>query len=57
MERLLARAVAIAMIAVLAFLTLGVALEHGFDPLVIVSFVVLAVVAIGVFGALGSSDD
>ena len=40
MERLLARALAIAMIAVLAFLTLGVALEHGFDPLVIVSFVV-----------------
>jgi hypothetical protein len=57
MQRLLARGVAILMIALLAFLTLGVALEHGIDPLVIVSFVVLAIVAIGVLGALGSSDD
>jgi hypothetical protein len=57
MQRLLARGVALLMIALLAFLTLGVALEHGIDPLVIVSFVVLAIVAIGVLGALGSSDD
>ena len=57
MQRLLARGVAILMIALLAFLTLGVALEHGIDPLVIVSFVVLAIIGIGVFGALGSSDD
>jgi hypothetical protein len=57
MDRLLVRGVAIAMIALLAFLTLGVALEHGVDVLVIVSFVVLAVVGIGVFGGLGSADD
>jgi len=57
MQRLLARGMAILMIALLAFLTLGVALEHGIDPLVIVSFVVLAIVGIGVLGALGSSDD
>jgi hypothetical protein len=56
MERLIVRGIAIAMIAVLAFLTLGVALEHGVDVLVIVSFVVLAVVGIGVFGALGSDE-
>jgi len=56
MERLVVRGIAIAMIALLAFLTLGVALEHGVDVLVIVSFVVLAIVGIGVFGALGSDD-
>ena len=56
MERLFARGVAIAVIALLAFLTLGVALEHGVDALVIVSFVVLAIVGIGVFGALGSDE-
>lgn len=56
MQRLLVRGIAIAMIALLAFLTLGVALEHGVDALVIVSFVVLAIVGIGVLGALGSGD-
>jgi len=56
MERLVVRGIAIAMIALLAFLTLGVALEHGVDALVIGSFVVLAIVGIGVFGALGSDD-
>jgi hypothetical protein len=56
MERLVVRGIAIAMIALLAFLTLGVALEHGVDVLVIVSFVVLAIVGIGVFGALGSDE-
>ncbi|HEY2600077.1 MAG TPA: hypothetical protein VGI67_00870 [Thermoleophilaceae bacterium] len=53
---MLVRGLAIAMIALLAFLTLGVALEHGVDVLVIVSFVVLAIVGIGVLGALGSDD-
>ena len=56
MERLFVRGIAIAMIALLAFLTLGVALEHGIDPLVVVSFVVLAIVGIGVFGAFGSDE-
>jgi hypothetical protein len=56
MERLVVRGVAIAMIALIAFLTLGVALQHGVDILVIVSFVVLAIVGIGVLGALGSDD-
>ncbi|HEX6459215.1 MAG TPA: hypothetical protein VF032_09900 [Thermoleophilaceae bacterium] len=44
------------MIALIAFLTLGVALQHGVDILVIVSFVVLAIVGIGVLGALGSDE-
>lgn len=56
MERMLVRGIAIAMIALIAFLTLGVALQHGVDVLVIVSFVVLAIVGIGVLGALGSDD-
>ena len=56
MQRLLVRGVALAVIALLAFLTLGVALEHGVDILVIVSFVVLAILGIGVLGALGSDD-
>ena len=56
MARLVVRGIAIAMIALLAFLTLGVALEHGVDALVIVSFVVVAVVGIGALGALGSDD-
>jgi hypothetical protein len=56
MERMIVRGIAIAMIAVLAFLTLGVALEHGVDILVIISFIVLGIVGIGVFGALGSDE-
>lgn len=56
MERLVVRGIAIAMIALIAFLTLGVALQHGVDILVIVSFVVLAIVGIGVLGALGSDE-
>ncbi|HEY7633085.1 MAG TPA: hypothetical protein VH817_20430 [Thermoleophilaceae bacterium] len=56
MQRLLVRGAALAIIALLAFLTLGVALEHGVDVLVVVSFIVLAIVGIGVFGALGSDE-
>jgi hypothetical protein len=56
MQRLLVRGAALAVIALLGFLTLGVALEHGVDVLVVVSFVVLAIVGIGVLGALGSDD-
>ena len=56
MQRLLARGAALAVIALLAFLTLGEALENGVDVLVVVSFIVLAIVGIGVLGALGSDD-
>jgi hypothetical protein len=57
MARSFALGAALAMVALLAFLTLGVALEHGVDALVVVSFVILAILGLGIFGALGSGDD
>ncbi|HEX4760495.1 MAG TPA: hypothetical protein VH256_06825 [Thermoleophilaceae bacterium] len=54
--RTLVRWTATAAIAGLAYLTLRVALEQGVDVLVIVSFVLLAILGIGVFGALGSDE-
>jgi hypothetical protein len=56
MQRLLVRGTALAVIALLAYLTLRVARDQGVDVLVVVSFVVLAIVGIGVVGALGSDD-
>jgi hypothetical protein len=41
-------------IAMLAFLTLFVLLSNGPDVLVLTSLVVLAVIALGVIGALGT---
>lgn len=43
---------ALAFTAVLGFLTLFVLVSSGPDPLVIISLLVLAVLAFGVFGAL-----
>jgi hypothetical protein len=43
-----------AIISLLAFLTLTVAVEDGIDILVVVSLVVLVLLAIGVLGALTS---
>jgi hypothetical protein len=45
----------VAIICLLAFLTLSVALENGVDVLVVLSFVVLALLGFGVLGALSSS--
>jgi hypothetical protein len=45
----------VAIICLLAFLTLSVALEDGVDVLVVLSFVVLALLGFGVLGALSSS--
>jgi hypothetical protein len=42
----------LAMISLLAFLTVSVAIEDGIDILVVVSGIVLAVLAFGVLGAL-----
>jgi hypothetical protein len=42
----------LAMISLLAFLTVTVAIEDGIDILVVVSGIVLAVLAFGVLGAL-----
>ena len=48
---------ALALIALLAFLTVRVALEEGVDILVIVSFAVLALLGFGVLGALTAPPD
>jgi len=47
----------LALIAVLAFLTLSVALEHGVDVLVVLSLIILALFGIGVLGALTTPPD
>jgi hypothetical protein len=44
-------------IGLLAFLTIRVAVKSGIDFLVIISLVVLGVLAVGVLGALTSSDE
>ena len=50
-------AAALALIGVLAFLTLRVALEHGVDVLVVLSLIVLALLGFGVLGALTTPPD
>lgn len=46
---------ALALILFLAYLTIKVWIDDGFDVLVFISLVVLAVLGFGVLGALGSS--
>jgi hypothetical protein len=50
-------ALALAMIAFLAYLTVRVMIDDGFDVLVGISLFVLAILGFGVLGALGSSSD
>ena len=45
------------LIAFLAYLTIRVMINDGFDVLVGISLVVLAILGFGVLGALGSSAD
>lgn len=52
-----ALAAALALIGLLAFLTLSVAIEHGVDILVVVSLFVLALLGFGVLGALTTPPD
>jgi hypothetical protein len=47
----------LALIGVLAFLTLSVAIEHGVDVLVVLSLIVLALLGFGVLGALTTPPD
>lgn len=47
----------LALVALLAFLTVTVALEDGITVIVVLSFVILAVLGLGVLGALTSVDD
>lgn len=48
---------ALALIGLMAFLTLSVAIEHGVDVLVVVSLIVLAMLGFGVLGALTAPPD
>ena len=52
MARTLVLVFSLAIICLLAFLTLSVALDHGVDILVVVSGIVLLLLGIGVLGAL-----
>ncbi|HEX6715334.1 MAG TPA: hypothetical protein VF066_18225 [Thermoleophilaceae bacterium] len=48
---------ALALIAFLAYLTVRVMIDDGFDVLVAVSLIILGILGFGVLGALGSSSD
>jgi hypothetical protein len=48
---------ALALIAFLAYLTVRVIINDGFDFLVAISLIVLVILGFGVLGALGSSAD
>lgn len=48
---------ALALILFLAYLTIRVVMNDGFDVLVVLSLIVLAILGFGVLGALGSSAD
>ena len=48
---------ALALIGLLAFLTLSVAIEYGVDVLVVISLIVLAMLGFGVLGALTTPPD
>ena len=52
MARTLVLGFSLAIICLLAFLTISVAIEHGIDILVVVSIIVLALLGIGIIGAL-----
>jgi hypothetical protein len=54
MARTLALGGTLAIICLLAFLTISVAVEDGIDVLVVVSVIILALLGIGVLGALSS---
>jgi hypothetical protein len=45
------------MIGFLAYLTVRVMIDNGFDVLIAISLFVLAILGFGVLGALGSSAD
>ena len=57
MARTAALAGALFIIGLLAFLTLRVAITEGIDVLVVVSLVVLALLGVGVLGALNAPGD
>jgi hypothetical protein len=54
MARTFVLAASLAMICLLAFLTISVAVRDGIDVLVVVSVIILALLGFGVLGALTS---
>ena len=54
MGRTLVLVGSLAIICLLAFLTVSVAVEHGVDILVVVSLIVLLLLGIGILGALST---
>jgi hypothetical protein len=54
MARTIVLAASLAMICLLAFLTISVAVREGIDVLVILSLIILALLGFGVLGALGT---
>jgi hypothetical protein len=57
MPRQIVAALAGLLIAFLAYLTIKVMVNDGFDFLVFLSLVILVILGFGVLGALGSSDE
>ena len=57
MTRTLVLGASLALICLLGFLTVRVATSDGIDVLVVVSFVILALLALGVIGALTAPPD
>ncbi|MET0972658.1 MAG: hypothetical protein ABWY95_04475 [Thermoleophilaceae bacterium] len=54
MARIFVLAASLAIICLLAFLTISVAVRDGIDVLVVVSVIILALLGFGVLGALTS---
>jgi len=54
MGRTLALVGSLVIICLLAFLTISVAVERGIDALVVLAVIILALLGIGVLGALSS---
>ena len=57
MGRTVALLGALAILALLAFLTVRVAIHDGIDAVVVISFIVLALIGVGVLGALNAPPD
>ena len=54
MARTVVLAASLAMICLLAFLTISVAVREGIDVLVVLSLIILALLGFGVLGALAT---
>jgi hypothetical protein len=57
MGRTVVLGLSLVIICLLGFLTLLTAARHGIDVLVVLSLIVLAMMGIGVLGALGERDE